>query len=406
MKKEDRLKIILKLLMFVSVLIIYSGNNQVFAQKAERIGGIVEFDKTVHDFGDIMLSQGAVKCEYKVKNISEKPIVIYNVVSSCGCTDVKWTRKPLNKSETGKIMVTYKNNEGAYPFDKMLTVYISGMRKPIVLHLRGVCHKKKPVLEEQFRYLFGNLAIKEYDIKSGNMNRGQCKSGELRVANLGKKALSLSFTNVDKNLKLEVESNPIPAGKESKLYYTIKSDGSSWGRTYYFATPLCNGKEYKMQLNPKYTGKNRLSGEVGAMNASRPRSELGIGKSCIGIWSFIKEDFSNLTRNQKDDGPLPSFTSSYYSFGTVKEGTVVDAEFVVRNDGKQDFIVYKTEFDNGKSLSSTTGFEPLKPGQKRTIKYSVDTEGLPKGETLILLTLVTNSPLRPFVNLYVTGWIK
>ena len=52
-----------------------------------RFGGVVEFDKTVHDFGDILQSDGPVSCSYSVKNISNEPLVIYNVVSSCGCTE-------------------------------------------------------------------------------------------------------------------------------------------------------------------------------------------------------------------------------------------------------------------------------------------------------------------------------
>ena len=55
-------------------------------------GGIVRFDKTVHDFGDILVSDGPVSATFTAENVSGKNMVIYNVVSSCGCTDVSWTR--------------------------------------------------------------------------------------------------------------------------------------------------------------------------------------------------------------------------------------------------------------------------------------------------------------------------
>ena len=60
--------------------------------KSTDIDGVVRFDKTIHDFGDVTLGQGALNCAFTATNISDKPIVIYNVVSSCGCTGVKWTR--------------------------------------------------------------------------------------------------------------------------------------------------------------------------------------------------------------------------------------------------------------------------------------------------------------------------
>ena len=96
----------------------------------EKIGNGLEIDKNIHDFGDVMIDKGPVSCIFAVKNTGEKPAVIYNVVSSCGCTDVKWTREPIRPGGEGKISVTYSNDEGPYPFDKTLTVYFSDVKKP------------------------------------------------------------------------------------------------------------------------------------------------------------------------------------------------------------------------------------------------------------------------------------
>ena len=57
-----------------------------------QIGEVVEFDKTVHDFGDISVNDGPQTCTFTVKNVGKEPIAIYEVVTSCGCTDASWTR--------------------------------------------------------------------------------------------------------------------------------------------------------------------------------------------------------------------------------------------------------------------------------------------------------------------------
>ena len=54
-----------------------------------KIGDGIEIDKTVHNFGDILLDKGPVSCTFTIKNTSEKPIVIYNVTTTCGCTNVE-----------------------------------------------------------------------------------------------------------------------------------------------------------------------------------------------------------------------------------------------------------------------------------------------------------------------------
>ena len=114
----------------------------------EKIAQGLDIDKTVHNFGDILLDSGPVSCSFTLTNKGSKPAVIYNVTSSCGCTDVKWTKEPLMPGKTGKISVTYSNDEGAYPFDKSLTVYVSDVKKPVILKVSGVSVGKKRPLGE------------------------------------------------------------------------------------------------------------------------------------------------------------------------------------------------------------------------------------------------------------------
>ena len=45
-------------------------------------GGTVKMDKTVHDFGDILVTDGPVTATFTATNIGDKPLVIYSVVSS------------------------------------------------------------------------------------------------------------------------------------------------------------------------------------------------------------------------------------------------------------------------------------------------------------------------------------
>ena len=104
----------------IAIIAIALCSNYISAQtKTEggvtRIDGNVEFDKTIHDFGDVMINDGPLSCTFNIKNISKQPMAIYNVVSSCGCTNVHWTREPIQAGGKGKISATYSNDEGPYP---------------------------------------------------------------------------------------------------------------------------------------------------------------------------------------------------------------------------------------------------------------------------------------------------
>ena len=364
--------------------------------------GVASFDRTVYDFGDILISQGPVSCKFIVTNISKKPIVIFNVVSSCGCTEVKWTREPVLPGKKGEISATYSNDEGiAAPFDKTLTVYISDVKKPIVLRLRGVSHKKKLALEEIYGTRFGDLAFKDPDIKCGNLEQGLKKSGEITVANLGSGSIKAGFKNVSPGMTLSVSPNPIPARSIAKVFFTISASRERWGRNYYYATPTVNGRAFKAAVAK--TREQLPDSERGALNAQDINKNLGNGKEDIGIWAFTKENFSLWSQAQIDSASEPLFQNSNCSFGKIKKGKTVDAVFKASNLGKSPFVVYKVDSDY--PLTSNYIVPDIAPGGKADYRFRVDTSDLPLGEAAVILTLTTNSPLRPLVDLFIVGFV-
>lgn len=341
-----------------------------FAAAQTNIDGVVELDKTTHDFGDIQLSQGPVSCTFTVKNISSKPIAIYSVVSSCGCTNVTWTKEPISPGKTGTISATYDNKEGAYPFEKNLTAFISGLSQRVVLRLKGEVHSKKLPLGEMYGVHMGALGLKEKEIKAGNIQQGQQKSGEINIANISNSAIKISFADVSEGLKVNAPAT-LGAGAVGKLAFTVTADRSRWGKNYYYATPVVNGQK----------------------------------QTPVTFWAFTKENFSDWTKEQKDAGASPAFKTSTFSFNPMKAGPKVQASWELTNEGKSDLVIYKIDSDSpAVKVSPVNG--KIAPKGKCTVSATLDTAGMEKGEVLVILTLTTNSPLRPIVNLYITGFIN
>ena len=347
------------------------------------VDGIVEFDKTVHDFGDFMLNAGPQECSYSVKNVSQRAIAILTVTSSCGCTNVSWTKAPIKPGEKGSITATYSNDQGAYPFEKTLTVYISSLSKPVILRLRGnVLEKKKP-LSELYPLHLGRLALKDSTFKAGNLSQGGQRSDFAMVANVGRSSIKVGFVDISDGLEIRCEPAEIPAGATARMIYTVTASRERWGKNWYSATPVVNGHKYMP----------------------------------IRIWAFTKEDFSSWSKEQMDKGSQPMFESSTYEFGIVERGTVVEAVFNMTNKGKSDFTVYKIDSDtpglistilegSGTKADPESAYPSVPAGGKADLSIKLDTSSLSKGETDAIITLTTNSPLRPIVNLFLSGAIK
>lgn len=338
----------------------------------EKIGDGLEVDKMVHNFGDIKLNSGPVACTFTITNTSDKPSVIYNVVSSCGCTDVEWTREPILPGKKGKISVTYSNDEGPYPFDKTLTVYMSEIKKPVLLKIRGVSLAKAIPLEESYPVTFGAFALKDKEFKCGNIEQGERRSEAVMVANLSNKPLHVSFTDIADHLDISVSPNPIPARSTAEMSFSVSACRHIWGKNHYSATPVVEGKAYDG------------------------------GK--ISVWAFTKENFDDVSEQDKSTGPRPAFKESTFQAGKVRKGEIVHAKFTFENVGKKPFGVYKVDIDAPKWAHGR--IPPTEPGGWTTFTVDIDTSDMPVGEMLTIVTLTTNSPLRPIVNLFITGWIE
>jgi len=363
-------------------------------------GGIAEFDKTTYDFGDILSSDGPVSCTFNVKNISDKEMVIYSVITSCGCTNVKWTRETIAPGKVAEINATYTNEDGPYPFDKTLTAYISNVKQPVILHIRGIVREKKQSIAESFPVKFGSLALRSAEIIGGNLDQGQQKSGEVTVGNLLDSPTKVEFKDVSENLEISIVPNPIPAGGTAKLIYTINANRTLWGRNWYYATPVVNGRVFQANGTPN---KEKVARGAEAL-VSDPNPNIGPGHSVIGISAITREDFSGLTKEEKESCAAVTFKSSSFTFGKTKAGEKIEAEWEYTNSGKSELIFYKADSGSNKVKIMPAG--KVASGKAGKLKATLDTSGLPRGEVLILVTVITNAPARPLINLYITGFIQ
>ena len=319
-----------------------------------QVGEVVEFDKTVHDFGDISIDDGAQTCVFTVKNVGKEPIAIYEVVTSCGCTDAQWTREPIQPGKTGTITGTYKNEDGPVPFDKTLTVYIAGVGKPVILRMRGLVHEKKKPLSELFGAVkLGPMGLKSLNYKVSNVLQGESSSDEVKIANLGKQPMKVAFTDVSPNLTVEVVPATVPAGETAALRFSVKADPALWGKHVYSATPVINGAK-----------------------ASKP----------ITVTALTRGNFASWTPEQRKNAAQCIFDESTVSFGTANAGAKVKGTFTFTNKGKSPLKFYSLDADADGLTATLPGEIPAQG--KGSIPVTLDTSALPKGETVVMLFLV------------------
>lgn len=354
--------------LFCSILGFALGVMPLFCQNSSDL---LRFDDPVHDFGQVLSGKGPISCSFEGVNVSKSDVCIMSVTTSCGCTDVKWSHDPVKPGARVSIQATYSNDEGPVTFDKTLTVKIVGQTKPVILHMRGISQKEIKPDSEVYTNVFGGvIGLVDTEFKCSNLEMGESRGEQFTIANLSDKPTSLSFANVSAGLKMDVKPNPVPAHAHATVIYTISSQSGVYGYNYYCATPVVNGKDSGREIK---------------------------------VRAFTSEHFSNLTREQKNAGSRPVFDESTFSFGHKKKGARLTATFECVNKGQAPLKVYKVDTDYSGAVPGA--FPEIAAGGKGSFSVSLDTSSFEKGEALVMITLTTNSPLRPIVTLFLAGII-
>ena len=124
----------------------------------------------------------------------------------------------------------------------------------------------------------------------------------------------------------------------------------------------------------------------------------------ITVTALTRGNFASWTPEQRKNAAQCIFDESTVSFGTATAGTKVKGTFTFTNKGKSALKFYSLDADADGVTATLPG--EIAPQGKGSIPVTLDTSALPKGETVVMLTLTTNCPARPIINLFLVGLVK
>lgn len=98
---------------------------------------VIKFDKTNHNFGTFKESQ-KLHHEFVFTNTGDKPLVIQQAYSSCGCTVPSFPKDPIAPGAKGKLTVIY-NGKGKFPghMKKSITVRTNAANSMVRVYIEG-----------------------------------------------------------------------------------------------------------------------------------------------------------------------------------------------------------------------------------------------------------------------------
>ena len=109
--------------------------------------------------------------DFILTNTGNLPLVIQNIVASCGCTTPEWTRHQFLQEEKGKLTAIYDPRDRPGAFNKTLSVYTNTKPEVTVLVIKGEVTPREKTIEELFTFPVGSIRFESSQLAFTNVKK-------------------------------------------------------------------------------------------------------------------------------------------------------------------------------------------------------------------------------------------
>jgi hypothetical protein len=342
-------------LLFFSVMMIgVTAGGQVAETK-------MQVSTTVHDFGTFKEEAGRQTYDFIVTNTGNQPLMIQNVVASCGCTTPEWTKQPIASGSTGKVTAIYDPKDRPGVFNKTLSVYSNSKPEVVVLTIKGEVIPHEKTIEELFTFAVGKVRFESNHLAFTNVKKNEKKIRVMQVVNTSKAPVKIQFDLLPLHLFLKSNPETLKPGEKGLIegtYDATKNGG--WGNV---------SDMVKIKLND--TIQENVYYYVSAN---------------------LVEDFSALTKEEMENAPVFKVASTTVDLGKIKGATQNEVEFKFTNAGKNDLIIRYIRSTCGcTAVQQGNQGVGIKAGQSSSIKATFNS-GSYNGPVTKAIYVYTNDP--------------
>lgn len=334
----------------------------------------LDFEPSAWDFGTILERDGRVSHTFTGVNRGDKPLVILDVVTTCGCTVPDFSKKPILPGEKTQVTVTYDPANRPGSFIKELWVYSSDKRKVATLTVRGSVTPREKRVDELYPVdAGGGLRLASTLNAYSYIYPGRQVQGSIGYANTSRRTVRLELRPQTASGLLRADyPRQIEPGErgEINLSYLIPAD------------------------NPRY-GTVRDALEVTVDGRSNGTTIVTHG---IGVDPRPEDAAQNV--------PRAEYSENILKFGPVKHaGPLRRMHFTLSNTGTAELVVRAVEGEGHVATTLAPG-QKIAPGDSFRAEILLDPKAQDYGVLTEHLVVITNDPVRPMRRIRVSAIIE
>jgi len=335
----------------------------------------IQISPTEYNFGVFKEESGRQTFDFIVTNTGGNPLIIQNVVASCGCTTPEWTKSPISPGGKGKVTAIYDpaNRPGA--FNKTLTVYTNATPPTTVLTIKGEVTPREKTVDELFTFPVGPVRLESNQLAFTNVKKTEKKTQRISIVNTSKASVKVEFEGLPLHLTLKSTPENLASGQKGIIegtYDGVKNQG--WGNV---------SDMVKIKIN-------------------------GVVQENVFLYvsANLVEDFSKLTSTELSNAPVFKLFSTTFNIGEMPAATSKEVEFKFTNEGKSDLILRNIRATCGcTAIQQGNQGTAIKPGESSSIKATFNSGGY-KGKVTKTIYVYSNDPKNSDVVLMLTADVE
>lgn len=315
----------------------------------------------VVDCGQVVFRK-PVTAEFMLKNDGLKPLVINNVLKSCGCTEVDYPKTGIAAGESFVIKAVYDAKQMG-TFTKQVCLYTNAGEDPFILSMRGKVVGSVVDFAGSYDEMLGVIKSDAQEVEFDDVNRGDRPVQRIHIFNPTDELLEPVVMHLPPYLHAFVSPSKVAPRHSAEISFVLDSK------------------------KLRDLGLNQTSVYLG----ERPGDKIAPEKEIV-VSAVLLPGFENMTPTKKALAPKIEMSATNLNLGSFKGKKKLKGEILITNKGKSELDIRSMQmFTMG--LQVNLKKSKIQPGETVKMKVTAVAADLKKSRVRHpRILMITNDP--------------
>ena len=303
-----------------------------------------------------------VTAEFVMKNEGNKPLVIHNMLKSCGCTEVEYPKKSIAAGESFVVKAVYDAKQMG-TFNKQVCLYTNAADEPFILSMRGRVVSNVVDFAGPYNEMLGEIKSDVQEVEFDDVNRGDRPVQRIHIFNPTDQMMEPVVMHLPNYLQAQV--SPSKVAPRHSAVVTLVLDSKKL-------------RDLGLKQTSIYLGE-------------RPGDKIAPEKEIV-VSSVLLPAFDNMTAAKKALAPKAELSTTNLDLGSFGNRKKLKGEVLITNKGKSKLEIRSMQmFTMG--LQVQLKKSKIEPGETVKMKVTVVKPDLKKSRAKNPRILrITNDP--------------